>query len=49
MDIANVRSQLEIEKGLVAKLRKEREQMNIDNDSFGLMDGIVPEEVVKPT
>lgn len=36
MEIANIKSQLEIERGLVAKLQKERETMNIDNDSFGL-------------
>ncbi len=49
MEIANVRSQLEIERGLVAKLRKEREEMNLDNESFGLMNGISSEDVVKPT
>ncbi len=49
MEIANVRSQLEIERGLVAKLRKEREEMNLENDSFSLMNGITSEDVVKPT
>ena len=48
MDIANVRSQLEIEKGLVAKLKKEREMMNLENDSFGFTNGILSEEPVKP-
>jgi hypothetical protein len=40
---------LEIERGLVAKLRKEREEMNLENDTFSLMNGITSEDVVKPT
>ena len=43
MEIANVKSQLEIEKGLVAKLNKEREMMNLDNDSFGMINGMASE------
>ena len=43
MEIANVKSQLEIEKGLVAKLNKEREMMNLENDSFGMINGMASE------
>ena len=32
----------------MAKLKKEREMMNLENDSFGFTNGIVSEEPVKP-